>query len=178
MLFPDEGPAFPHLSLVTAFLLDSTGGECNSHAAVLFPARLGRNPLIVDLSQATNPVFGRQCGELASNYNSFRNSLLDARFGWSVYFYAWVILLSVLTAMGYLSDAIKWLNEQPAGTQGLVLVAVGIAVGLINWLGKIVWSQFRSVSVTRFEQWNKLADAFYNLASRDNNAKLPTAKKR
>ena len=70
-----------------------------------------------------------------------------------------------------------WLNQQESGTQGLVLLAltaIGWVVAVtVPWLWRTAFG-----SVSRYEQWTKLAEQFHDIAKRDNDVVLPTDKKK
>jgi hypothetical protein len=86
-----------------------------------------------------------------------------------------------MVAMGDLSGFVSWLDKQPSGTQGLVLLGLTTIVAFIGWVFCValpwLWRMaFRSTS--RYERWMGLADQFYDIAKRDNEVVLPTEKRK
>jgi hypothetical protein len=68
----------------------------------------------------------------------------------------WAIIIAILTMLGWLSKAIEWLNLQPAGTQGLVLLILGVLIagggGLLSWIARSVYARYRQGSLRKQEQ--------------------------
>jgi hypothetical protein len=75
-----------------------------------------------------------------------------------------------------LASWLAWLNHQPAGTQAVVVGVLLLAVPAL--LGVIPWLLRRRAASSQYTRWTDIGAQFYRIAEHDNEAPLPTEKRK
>jgi len=90
---------------------------------------------------------------------------------------AFVIVNTLVAVLSkQISDLLSWLNDLPDVQKELAVGVVLTVFGGVLWAVKQILDRVRPIS--RYEQWNSLAEQFYDIAKRDNDVRLPTDKRK